>query len=63
VRLEQLGRAEGGSIDAGSPLQIAILTYVLAFSFSCLGLLFVVRVRRGWDIAGKAGVPTPGGVG
>jgi hypothetical protein len=63
VRLEQLGRAEGGSIDAGSTLQIGILTFVLSFALSCLGLLFAVRVRRGWDAAGRAGVSSPGGAG
>jgi hypothetical protein len=63
VRLEQLGRAEGGSIDAGSPLQIAILTFVVAFALACLGMLFLVRMRRGWENAGGVGAPSPGEAG
>lgn len=63
VRLEQLGRVTAGPIDAGSPLQIAILTFSLAFSVACLFLLLVVRVRRGWRVAAGGGAPLPGGVG
>ena len=61
VRLEQLGSAAGGSIDSGSPLQVAILTFVLAFALGCLGVLLLTRVRRGWRAAAQAGAPLPRG--
>jgi hypothetical protein len=61
VRLEQLGQATAGSIDAGSPLQIAILAFALAFLLACIGLLLLVRVRRGWRNAAQGGAPLPGG--
>lgn len=54
VRLEQLGRASGGSITTGAGKQILILTFLLAFGIACLGLLFLGRVRRGWEIAANS---------
>jgi hypothetical protein len=58
VRLEQLGRAAGGSIDKGAGVQIGILTFLLVFALACLGVLTLARVRRGWEIGGNAGTPT-----
>lgn len=52
VRLEQLGRATGGSINEGAGLQIAVLTFLLVFAIACVGVLFLARVRRGWETAG-----------
>lgn len=63
IRLEQLGQAVAGSIDAGSPLQIAVLTFLLSFALSCLGLLLLVRIRLGWRKAAAGAPPLPGGVG
>jgi hypothetical protein len=57
VRLEQLGRASGGSINAGAGIQLAILTFLLVFAIACLGVLFLARARRGWEIARRAGTP------
>jgi hypothetical protein len=57
VRLEQLGRASGGLINAGAGLQIAILTFLLVFAIACLAVLFLVRVRRGWRMAAKVDTP------
>jgi hypothetical protein len=58
VRLEQLGRATGGAINAGAGMQIAILTFLLVFTACCLGVLFLARVRRGWGIAGNVDAPS-----
>lgn len=58
VRLEQLGPATGGSINAGAGIQIAILTFLLVFAIACLGVLFLARVRRGWEIARKVDTPS-----
>ncbi len=60
VRLEQLGPAVGGPIDAGAGLQIAILTFLLTFVVASLGVLFLARVRRGWRMA-EADHPQPHG--
>lgn len=57
VRVEQLGRAAGGQIAAGAGMQIAILTFLLAFAIGCLGVLFLARVRRGWELSGDVDTP------
>jgi hypothetical protein len=57
VRLEQLGRATGGSIDQGAGLQIGIIAFLLSFAFCCIGVLALARVRRGWEIAGSRDTP------
>jgi hypothetical protein len=59
VQLEQLGRAQGGVINHGVGLQVALLSFMLVFGAACAGLLFVARVRRGWQAAGTA--PRPQG--
>ena len=58
VRLEQLGRATGGSIDNGAGIEIGTLTFLLVFGIGCLGVLFFARVRRGWEIAANSNVPS-----
>jgi len=64
ARLEQLGRATGGSIDAGAGPRIALISFLLVFAFACLGVLFFARVRRGWEIASDAtSAPPPHGAG
>jgi hypothetical protein len=52
VRLEQLGRATGGRVDAGAAPQIAIVSFLLALGACCVGILAFARVRRGWDLGG-----------
>jgi hypothetical protein len=59
VRLEQLGRATGGTINAGAGMQIAILTFLLVFAIACLGVLFLARVRRGWELAANGHMSPP----
>lgn len=48
VRIEQLGRAQGEVIDRGVRGALAALTFVIAFWVSCLAVMFIARVRRGW---------------
>jgi hypothetical protein len=48
VTLRQLGRAEGGVINDGVDVRLALLSFLLVFAASCLATLFVARVRRGW---------------
>ena len=57
VRIEQLGRAAGGQIAASAGMQIGIMTFLLAFAIGCLGVLFLARVRRGWEIARDVDAP------
>ena len=59
VRLEQLGRATGGSLNPGAGMEIAILTFLLVFAIACLGVLFLAQVRRGWESAGRVGTRLP----
>jgi hypothetical protein len=48
VRLDQLGRASGSTIDAGAKAEIAVLVFLLVFAVASAAVLFVSRVRRGW---------------
>lgn len=48
VRIEQLSRARGEVIDRGVGTTVAVLTFLIAFGISCLTVLFIARVRRGW---------------
>lgn len=45
LRLRQLGRARGGLVNAGIPVAIAILTFIVAFALSCGALLYLIRRR------------------
>jgi hypothetical protein len=49
VNLVQLGRADGGSINPGAGLQLAILVFVFVFAIASAAVLFIGRVRRGWN--------------
>jgi hypothetical protein len=53
VRLEQLGRAEGDVINKGVGLKVAVLSFVLVFAAASALLLFLLRVRQGWDAAAR----------
>lgn len=57
VRLLQLGRARGGLINPGIRVQMALLSFFLVLGASSAAVLFVARVRRGWDIAAAAEDP------
>jgi hypothetical protein len=48
VSLIQLGRAQGGVINKGIDVQIAILSFLVVFGLGCCVTLLVVRVRVGW---------------
>lgn len=51
VRLDQLGRARGGVINAGAVPQIAVLTFLVVFGLCCCLFLAASRARRGWIAA------------
>jgi hypothetical protein len=48
LRLDQLGRARGATIDSGAKTEIAVLVFLLVFAVASAAVLFVARVRRGW---------------
>lgn len=48
VRLVQLGRATGKTIDPGAGVVLATLVFVFVFAIASAAVLFVARVRRGW---------------
>jgi hypothetical protein len=49
VVLEQLGSAKGGVINEGVSVKVAVLSFLLAFGASSIGVLALARIRRGWD--------------
>jgi len=51
IRVEQLGRARGQTINGGAGLQIALLTFALVFALCAATVVFVARVRQGWRLA------------
>ena len=53
VRLEQLGRAEGAVINKGVGVKVALLSFVLVFAAASVLLLFLSRVRQGWNAAAR----------
>jgi hypothetical protein len=53
VALLQLGRATGGVINHGIDLELALLTFFVIFAISCGAVLFIARVRNGWNAAGQ----------
>jgi hypothetical protein len=54
VVLEQLGSAKGGVINEGVSVKVAVLSFLLAFSASCAGVLALARIRHGWDDRSRA---------
>jgi hypothetical protein len=53
VHLEQLGRAKGGLLNQQVGIKVALLSFFLAFAASCLAVMALSRVRRGWTLAGQ----------
>jgi hypothetical protein len=51
IRVVQLGRARGSAINGGVGIQVALLTFLLVFAISCATVVFLARVRRGWQMA------------
>jgi hypothetical protein len=60
VNLVQLGRAHGGTINPGAGIVLAALVFFLVFGLASAAVLFVSRVRRGWDASEPAGAPGVG---
>jgi hypothetical protein len=57
IRLVQLGRAEGAVINGDVHWQVAFLAFMLTFVASCATVLFVARVRAGWQLAARLEQP------
>ncbi len=57
VKLVQLGGAEGGTVNPGGGIQIAIVAFLLVFAASCVGVLALARIRRGWAESGEPAAP------
>jgi hypothetical protein len=57
VRLTQLGKAHGGTVDKGARLQATALAFLFSFGIFCAALLFVSRVRRGWRESAPPAAP------
>jgi hypothetical protein len=51
IRLTQLGRATGVTINAGVKWQAAILAFLVTLAISCASVTFLARVRAGWGQA------------
>jgi hypothetical protein len=51
VRLEQVGRSEGGVTNGGVRVQAVALAFLLTLALSCASLVFLARVGRGWRLA------------
>jgi hypothetical protein len=56
VRLQQLGIATGGTINAGANVKFALLSFLVVFATSAAAALFLARVRRGWKLQTLAAV-------
>jgi hypothetical protein len=50
VHIEQLGRAEGGLINDGVSVKLALLSFLLVFAMAAGSVLALARVRRGWRV-------------
>lgn len=56
VRLVQLGRATGATIDSGAGIVLAMLVFAFVLTIASAAVLFIARVRRGWAASGR---PSP----
>ena len=54
IRLLQLGRAQGAVINHGIQWQVAVFAFALTFALACATVIFVTRIRRGWQTAALA---------
>lgn len=61
TKLEQLGRAQGGVINQGVSIKVALLSFLLTFTVSCIGVLAMARIRRGWAAQAVAASRPPVG--
>lgn len=51
IRLVQLGRAQGESINEGVGIQVALLAFIVVFAMSSATVVFLARIRQGWQVA------------
>ena len=54
ARLQQLGDAKGGTINAGANIKVAALSFFVVLLTCSATTLFISRVRRGWQLEGMA---------
>jgi hypothetical protein len=54
IRLIQLGRARGTTIDGGISLRVAMLAFVLTFGAALASVVFFRRLREGWRLEALA---------
>lgn len=59
IRLLQLGRAHGNVINQGIYWQSAVLVFVLVFGLACATVIFLSRIRHGWEMAKIADQQAP----
>jgi hypothetical protein len=60
VRLEQLGPARGGVINAGVGVQLTLVSFLLVFGACAAAVLALSRIRQGWRAAERAEQPRVG---
>jgi hypothetical protein len=51
IRVVVLGRAKGTVINASIHWQVPLVAFLLTLGASCATLIFLARVRRGWQLA------------
>jgi hypothetical protein len=51
IKLVQLGRARGETINRGVGVQVAVLTFLLVFALASATVVFLARIRQGWRLA------------
>jgi hypothetical protein len=54
IKLIQLGRARGTVINGSIKWQVALLAFLITFAVSSATVIFVSRVRAGWQVAALA---------
>jgi hypothetical protein len=55
VRLLELGGSPGSVINKGANIELALLTFFLVLAASSAALLFLTRVKKGWNQSAPAG--------
>jgi|SRR4051794_3243734 hypothetical protein len=61
TKLEQLGVAKGGVINQGVSVKVALLSFLLTLTVSCIGVLALARIRAGWASQAAAAKTPPVG--
>jgi hypothetical protein len=55
VRLVQLGEAKGEVINGGIEWDFALLVFLVTFAVACATVIWIRRVREGWQLAALSG--------